>query len=196
MLSILKPTAEKALTPLAHLLRHINPNALTLLGVVFPVIFFILIIEAQYWWALLALVANAADMLDGLVARSQNKVTAFGGFLDSTVDRFADFTILAAFAFANIVSWNVVAPLLLLTYLISYIRSRTELAANGKLAANVGLIERTERLGIVFIALLVFAIRPELSLWGHNILTLAFGGLIFLSAITIAQRVQFAYKKL
>jgi archaetidylinositol phosphate synthase len=196
MLTIFKPVAEKTLTPVARVLKNVPPNVLTLLGLVFPVVFFICLVNEAYAWALVALVLNVADMLDGLVARSQNKVTAFGGFLDSTVDRFADFTIIAAFAFADIVAWEITAPLLLLTYLISYIRSRTELAAKGNLVAAVGLVERTERFVAVFVGLLLFAIWPDATLWGLNLAELTFAGLIILSAVTVGQRIAFAYRKL
>ena len=149
MLSILKPVTEKTLQPFAHLLRNVNPNLITLLGLIFPILFFILVQHKMYVLALTVFIFNAVDMLDGQVARSQNKVTPFGGFLDSTVDRFADFTIIVAFGFAEIVEWQFVLTLLLLTYLISYIRSRVELASNNKITANIGLMERTERLIVI-----------------------------------------------
>lgn len=196
MLSVLKPIAEKTLTPVARLLRHVNPNVITLTGIIFPILFFVCLQQQAYGWALLMLVLTATDMLDGLVARSQNKVTAFGGFLDSTVDRFADFVVLVAFGFASIVAWEAVLVLVLLSYLISYIRSRTELAAKGMLVANVGIIERTERLLIVFVGLAAYYLMPDVTLYGHNLMTIAFGLLIFLSAITVGQRVMFAYRKL
>jgi phosphatidylglycerophosphate synthase len=196
MLTIFKPVAEKTLTPVARLLRNVPPNVLTTLGLLFPVLFFIFLMQEMYAWALVMLVLNVADMLDGLVARSQNKVTAFGGFLDSTVDRVADFTVLAAFAFADIVAWEIIAPLILLSYLISYIRSRTELAAKGNLVAAVGIVERTERFLAIFLALLLYAIWPEAARFDLNLAELVFVALGVLSAVTVAQRVHFAYKKL
>jgi archaetidylinositol phosphate synthase len=196
MLSVFKPISEKALQPIARPLRNVSPNIITLFGVVFPVVFFVLIIHGLYWYALVVFILNAVDMLDGIVARSQHKVTAFGGFLDSTVDRFADFMILVAFGFANLVPWGIVLTLVLLTYLISYIRSRTELAAKGTLVANVGIMERTERLVVLFIGLLLYTLLPHVALAAHNILSLTFLLLIVLSAVTVVQRVTFAYEKL
>lgn len=196
MLSVLKPISERALQPIARPLRNVPPNIITLFGLLFPIIFFILIVHKQYWLALVVFVLNAVDMLDGIVARAQHKVTAFGGFLDSTVDRFADFTILVAFGFADLVPWSVVLVLVLLTYLISYIRSRTELAAKGNLVASVGIIERTERLVVLFVGLLAYALWPGVRADGQSILILTFFVLIALSAVTVAQRVAFAYKKL
>jgi archaetidylinositol phosphate synthase len=196
MLTTFKPMAEKALTPVARVLQNVPPNLLTLLGLVFPVLFFVFTVQGMYAWALVMLVLNVADMLDGLVARSQNKVTAFGGFLDSTVDRFADFTVLAAFAFADIVSWEIMAPLLMLTYLISYIRSRTELAAKGNLVAAVGIIERTERFVAIFVGLLLYAIWPAAEVAGLNLAALTLVALGVLSLVTVGQRVYFAYRNL
>ena len=196
MLSIFKPVAEKCLAPVAKLLHNVNPNVITLTGMVFPVLFFVCLNQHAYWWALLMLLLTTTDMLDGLVARAQNKVTAFGGFLDSTVDRFADFTVLVAFGFAEIVSWEIVLALVLLSYLISYIRSRTELAAKGNLVANVGIIERTERLLIIFLGLTLYALWPDALLFGQNLAAASFIVLSVLSAITVGQRILFAYRKL
>lgn len=196
MLSTLKPITEKALQPLARLLRNVNPNAISLLGLVFPIIFFVLVMHELYIAALVVFIFNAVDLLDGLVARAQNKVTAFGGFLDSTIDRFADFVVIAVFGFAGLVGWNIVMPLILCTYLISYIRSRTELAAKGKLVASVGIMERTERLVMIFIGLALYAVWPHVLLAGYNILAITLILITALSVITIAQRVEFAYRKL
>ncbi len=190
---------EKALRPVAAKMTRMSPNAISLLGLIFPVLFFWFVQEGWYWWALVAFVFNSVDMLDGMVARAQNKVTAFGGFLDSTIDRFADFTVLAAFAFAHITSWSIVAPLLLASYLISYIRSRTELAAysNGKkLTASVGVIERTERLLVVFAALAVYALFPHATIAHQNWASALLFVLTVLSVFTVGQRVAFAYKEL
>lgn len=196
MLSVLKPITEKSLQPVAHLLRHVNPNYITLLGLIFPLLFMYCLINGQYLLALVAFIFNAVDLLDGLVARAQNKVTAFGGFLDSTVDRFADFVVIVAFGFAGLVSWEIVLTVVMLTYLISYIRSRTELAAKGKLVASVGIMERTERLVMIFVGLALYAVWQDAALFEHNILSLTFIALLVLSAITVGQRVLFAYKHL
>jgi len=196
MLTALKPHAEKALQPIGRLLRHVNPNTITLFGLLTPVLFFVLLVHGLYWWALVAIILNALDMLDGLVARMSNRVSAFGGLLDSTIDRVADFTIIAAFGFAGITSWRIILPLLMLTYLISYIRSRTELAAKGNLVASVGIMERTERFITIFIGLLLYAIFPRVLLFGQNVMSCVFVVLIILSFITVLQRFRFAYKKL
>lgn len=196
MLTVFKPVIEQPLKPVARLLQHVNPNAISLLGLVFPVLFFWAVMNKHYAWALVVFLFNGVDLLDGMVARLSGKVTAFGGFLDSTIDRVADFTVIAVFGFAGLVGWNVILPLLMFTYLISYMRSRTELAAKGKLVASVGIIERTERLALVFIGLLLYALFPHAQLASQNILTITCLVLIVLSVITVGQRTAFAYQKL
>ena len=196
MLSVLKPATEKALQPVARCLRNVPPNYITLLGLIFPVLFFVCMLQHWYFAALGVFIFNGVDLLDGIVARSQHKVTAFGGFLDSTVDRFADFVAIVSFGFTGLVSWSIVLSLVLLSYLISYIRSRTELAAKGMLVANVGIMERTERLAALFIGLGLYAVWPHTHLFGQNLVTWVFLVLIVLSAITVGQRVVFAYQKL
>jgi phosphatidylglycerophosphate synthase len=80
-----------AITPIALAAGKVGltPNALTLIG------FFISIGAAgagaaQYWVLAAALVifGGSFDMLDGGLARAQNRVTRFGAFLDSTLDRW------------------------------------------------------------------------------------------------------------
>src|SRR5258708_19968032 len=69
----------------------INPNVLTFLGLVVNFIaaaFFA--VGAFFPGALIIFFAGFLDMLDGQVARRQNRVTAFGAFYDSTLDRYAD----------------------------------------------------------------------------------------------------------
>src|SRR5205809_6794492 len=74
---------------LAH--GHINPNILTVVGVAINVGSGLLFGMGQFFWAgIVLIVANLFDMLDGQVARMSGRVTSFGGFLDSSLDRLSD----------------------------------------------------------------------------------------------------------
>src|SRR5438045_7982896 len=69
----------------------INPNFLTFLGLVVnfgAAAFFA--VGGFRTGAIIIFCAGFLDMLDGQVARKQNRVTAFGAFYDSTLDRYAD----------------------------------------------------------------------------------------------------------
>jgi len=196
MLSQKKPIIEKYLQPLIKPLANIDPNILTLIGSIPPLLFFVLVAYGYYNFALLIFPFLAIDLLDGAVARMAGKVTAFGGFLDSTIDRISDFLIISAFGFGMIAGWKIVVIFLFAAFLVSYIRSRGELASNKTLSFNMGLIERTERMIGIFVGLVGYLLAPSFTFGGFNIIELAFILLIFSSFITIIQRILWAYKKL
>jgi CDP-diacylglycerol--glycerol-3-phosphate 3-phosphatidyltransferase len=73
---------------------HINPNILTVIGVALNVGCGLLFGTGLFFYAGIALVvANLFDMLDGQVARLSGRVTQFGGFLDSSLDRLSDMVV-------------------------------------------------------------------------------------------------------
>src|ERR671928_1476428 len=73
---------------------HINPNILTVIGVSLNVGCGLLFGLGWFFAAGIALiVANLFDMLDGQVARLSGRVTRFGGFLDSSLDRLSDMVV-------------------------------------------------------------------------------------------------------
>jgi len=68
----------------------INPNVLTFLGLVVNFGAAVMFAVGRFrTGALIIFFAGFLDMLDGQVARRQNRVTAFGAFYDSTLDRYA-----------------------------------------------------------------------------------------------------------
>lgn len=195
MLSNQKPVVESYLQPVVNRLSHANPNTLTLLGSIPSLLFFIFLLYHWYLLAIIAFLGNGFDLIDGMVARKYHKVTAFGGFLDSTMDRVSDFLLITAFAFTGIVTWTIVAPLLLFAYLTSYARSRGELA-NPKVSFAVGIVERTERLALIIIALILYVIFPSATFIGLNIAEGTFLFIMLLSFFTVIQRIIHAYKNL
>jgi len=73
---------------------HINPNILTVIGVALNVGCGVLFGLGEFFSAGITLiVANLFDMLDGQVARLSGRVTRFGGFLDSSLDRLSDMVV-------------------------------------------------------------------------------------------------------
>ena len=195
MLSSQKSVIEPLLNPIVRPLSHVNPNVLTLLGSIPPLLFFVSVIYHWYWLAFIAFIGQGLDMLDGMVARKYKKTTAFGGFLDSTIDRVADFFLITAFAFAGIVRWEIVAPLLLFAYLTSYVRSRGELA-NPKVSFAMGVVERPERVILIFVALILYIFFPKINYFGFTIAEVTFLFITLLSLYTVLQRIIHAYKNL
>src|SRR5271166_2690927 len=69
----------------------INPNLLTFLGLLVNFGAAASFAVGNFrTGAIIIFIAGFLDMLDGQVARRQNRVTAFGAFYDSTLDRYAD----------------------------------------------------------------------------------------------------------
>lgn len=196
MLSQKKSFIEKYLNKLIKPLAGVNPNILTLIGSIPPLLFFVFVVYGYYNFALIVFPFFAIDSLDGMVARMTGKVTAFGGFLDSTLDRVSDFLIIVAFGFGKVARWEIVIPFLAVSFLISYARSRGELASNKTVSFDMGLIRRNERLIGIFVGLVGYLLAPTFTFGGFNIIELTFILLIFSSFITIIQRVLWAYKKL
>src|ERR1700723_3487868 len=71
-------------------LSKIHPNVLTFLGLLINVGAAWLLAVGQFRWA----GAGLFDMVDGRVARETNRVTRFGGFFDSVLDRYSDLGLL------------------------------------------------------------------------------------------------------
>ena len=82
-----------AITPIALAAGKVGltPNALTVIGFLISCVA-AFVLGTQNWVAGAALVifGGAFDMLDGGLARAQNRVTRFGAFLDSTLDRWGE----------------------------------------------------------------------------------------------------------
>ncbi|OLF19607.1 phosphatidylinositol phosphate synthase [Actinophytocola xanthii] len=165
-----------------------TPNAMTLVGTAGAVGFSLWLFPAGHLltgtfvvWGLVML-----DLLDGAMARAKGGGTAFGGVLDSTCDRIADGALLAgiawyAFEVAERRSLAAAALIcLVLGQVVSYIKARAEAAG---LSANVGLVERAERLIIALVGtgLSGFGVpyAVDVALWL----------LVVGSVITVVQRV-------
>ena len=112
----------------------------------------------------------------------------------------ADAVYITAFSFAGIVSWEITIVLLIGSYLTSYIRSRSELAAKGTFKLDIGILERAERIIGIFLALLAYILtEQQVYEIGGNIFNAAeviMIILIILSYITVFQRLQVSYSRL
>src|SRR5262245_58844137 len=76
-------------------LSRIHPNVLTFIGLVINIIAAVLLGRGLFLYAGLVILAAALfDMVDGRVARETNRVTRFGGFFDSVLDRYSDLALL------------------------------------------------------------------------------------------------------
>ncbi len=111
------------------------------------------------------MLAGLCDLLDGPVARRQNRVSLFGGFLDSILDRYSDLILflglLVYYAQVNRFLYAVLAGASMAgAVMVSYAKARAEsLVAT----SEIGFWERPERLVLMILAAL--ANRMEIALW-------------------------------
>ncbi|MFC1952492.1 CDP-alcohol phosphatidyltransferase family protein, partial [Chloroflexota bacterium] len=92
-----KVLAYRFTEPLVRFLSRtpITPSTITWLGFLLTVGATILIITRHLFIAgLVVLIAGFFDILDGALARYINRVTRFGGVLDSTLDRLSEAVLL------------------------------------------------------------------------------------------------------
>lgn len=111
------------------------------------------------------ILAGACDLLDGPVARRQGRVTPFGGFLESILDRYADLILflglLVYYALVNRFLYAVlVGAAMAGAVMVSYAKARAESLVQ---ADDIGFWERPERLVVMIVGAL--ANRMPLALW-------------------------------
>lgn len=146
--------------------------------------------------AALFLLAAFLDMADGAVARCTGKVTTMGAYLDTMVDRYVEFMMTLGLLFLSlgggIPPFVLPAPAWLFIFLFgALMTSYSKAAAKEKelVRAEIkgGLIERAERLLILFTGILLAVVNPLY-------LTYAIVLLAFLANITALQRAWIAKK--
>lgn len=145
---------------------RISPNAISWTGFILAVAAASLIISGRLiLGGVGVLVAGYFDLLDGALARRTNRATAFGGVLDSTLDRLSEAVLLAGVLGLFLLSgekytaflsqgWAIVLVFIALvgSLLVSYIRARAESAG---VDCQVGWCTRGERVAILVLGLLV-----------------------------------------
>jgi len=111
------------------------------------------------------ILAGLCDLLDGPVARRQNRVSLFGGFLDSILDRYADLILflglLVYYVQVNRFPYAFLAGAAMAgAVMVSYAKARAESLVPGP---GVGFWERPERLVLMILGALTN--RMPLALW-------------------------------
>ena len=177
--------------PIALLLGRLgfSPDALTLVG--FGIVLIATAQVALGNWAIAAgiLIAGTLfDGLDGTLARATNRVTDFGAFFDSSLDRAAEAAIYAGIVYSAAVLGEiqiVTAATLALGVgsLVSYVRARGEGLG---VSAHGGIAQRAERAIVLIIGLLIAGLTATPSYLLFALLII-----VALSAVTVLQRILF-----
>jgi CDP-diacylglycerol--glycerol-3-phosphate 3-phosphatidyltransferase len=130
--------------------------------------------------------AGFLDMADGQVARRVGRVTAFGAFLDSTLDRYSDLALYMGFVvhytlIQRFFYMALAAVAMASSFMVSYSRARAESLIP---SCKVGFLERPERLVLLILGGLFN--RMAQALWV----------IAAMSTITVIHRVAYTWQEL
>jgi CDP-diacylglycerol--glycerol-3-phosphate 3-phosphatidyltransferase len=168
----------------------ITPNMLTLIGLILSVVVAVLLATGHLVaGGVMMVVAGLFDTLDGALAKITNRMSSFGAFLDSVVDRYSESVILLGLLLfyygqpnqEGLLEIVLIYVTLVGSMMISYARAR---AGSLHIQNEVGILARPERIGILALGLLV---REQLllpALW-----VLAIG-----TQITAIQRILYVWQ--
>jgi CDP-diacylglycerol--glycerol-3-phosphate 3-phosphatidyltransferase len=186
----LKPAVTRAINPIARgaLAIGLTPNAVTFIGA------FGLVTSALYFYpkgdffigTLVISFFALSDLFDGAMARISHKgASAWGGFLDSTIDRITDSAILVGLTLYLVKEDDpltaVVIGSLVFGSLVPYIRAKAE---SMQISCSGGIAERTERLIISLTAIGFEGLGVPFAL------AIGIWILLILAVVTVIQRIM------
>ena len=143
----------------------------------------------------LVLLGGFFDLVDGHVARRTDRVTRFGSFYDSTLDRISEVVVfLGVFSLYNGNEPNIGEPWMVYvvalamagSLLVSYTRARAE---GMGIECRVGLMQRAERVLLLGIATLFFGSWRE-----GLVLTWVMLLMAVLTNLTLIYRIHWVYR--
>lgn len=196
---------KRIIAPIARLCVRlgVSANAVTVIGSVLSILVALLtgVTGWLFWGAFVLTILVLFDSLDGSVAALSGGGTRFGAFLDSTLDRIADWATLAGIIlYVNLHSdlWynptetsfpdymtpyitGVALYAIMTSFVTSYTRARAE--SVGCEAKN-GVATRADRLTIILIGMALTGLTGQIA-----ILAVAMTLLAVLGTITVVQRI-------
>lgn len=194
MLSNHRDAIERVFQRVAAVFERLGfqPNVVTWLALVVALAGSALIaIGSLLLGAFVAGVGNALDLVDGALARRMNQATPFGGYLDSLLDRYADAAAFLAVGwhYQEAWVWFVVFLAFLGAVATSYSRARVYEDADPPGDAWADLVERGERLIVLFVAV---GAQGAMDLFGFEVQFLPWMvlGLALLGHWTVLQRAR------
>jgi len=159
----------------------LKPNSLTFIGTGINGLAAWALAAGRWGWAAaLILLAGFFDVFDGAMARNCREQTAFGSFLDSVLDRYSDLCLLLGllifYAREGSATLLVLGGVALVgTAIVPYARARAE---TWMPRCNVGILERPERILLLFLGAAAPPIMPGVL-----------GILAIFTNVTVLQRV-------
>lgn len=146
----------------------LTPNQWTIVSLLPAVIALWFLVKEQFLAAgLLFIVSAFLDLVDGSVARVTGRVSKFGAYLDTVVDRYVEAVIIFGLLFASLPGFFIPIHAWVFLYLFgsmmtTYAKAAAkekEIILEGK-ELKGGLLERAERLIILFVGIMLAAVQP------------------------------------
>jgi CDP-diacylglycerol--glycerol-3-phosphate 3-phosphatidyltransferase len=170
---ILKKSAYNLLDPIVGFFAKIGltPNGITVIGFIITIIAAgILVFGAELGqrndpkyitlFGITLLLAGVFDMLDGHLARKTGKMSVFGAFFDSIIDRYSEMVMFFGIAY-YLVSYDYLLSgifsfvAMIGSIMVSYARARAEGLGY---ECKVGMMQRPERILLIGITAILYGV--------------------------------------
>ena len=159
----------------------VHPNYLTLLGLVGNTAAAVAFAAGEFRWAAAVIfLAGFLDIADGQVARKQGRVTAFGAFFDSTLDRYSDMILYIGLLIFYAKIGRFFYVVLAIVAMVSYSRARAESIIP---TCKVGFMERPERVVLLILGAAFNRMAPVLWV------------IAVLSTLTVTHRIVYTWRE-
>jgi phosphatidylglycerophosphate synthase len=167
----------------------LSPNQWTMLSIIPAFVALYFLVNSQFLLAAVFFIFSGfLDMVDGAVARVMGKVTKLGAYLDTMMDRYVEALIILGLLFVSLPEFIIPASAWLFLYFMgSMLTTYAKSAAKEKEIVDKelkgGILERAERLLILFVGIL-------LAILDKTYLTYV---LVLLAILTNVSAIQRAY---
>ncbi|MBU0898197.1 MAG: CDP-alcohol phosphatidyltransferase family protein [Nanoarchaeota archaeon] len=179
---------------------RLSPNTWTIISLIPALVAVWFLMQESFLIAALLFIFSAfIDLIDGSVARVTGRVSVFGAYLDTVVDRYVEAIIIFGLLFASLPAFaipmtNIIVPVSALIFLYffgglmtTYVKAAAKEKGLVEKELKGGLLERAERLMLLFVGIL-------LAIYDPMLLTYMLVLLAVLTNITAFQRIRIAAK--
>jgi len=171
----------------------ISPNTFTFFSLIFAVLSFIFIVKNNFILAAtFFIIASLLDLIDGAVAKFKNVTTKTGAYLDTICDRYVEAIFLLGFLFLPMPRIYIDSKFWVFLALFGSLMTTYAKAAGKekeilKEELKKGLLERPERLFLIFLSLI-------LGIFSFSWVIYPIIFLAVFSNVTAIQRIYFIFR--
>ena len=145
---------------------RLKPNHWTAITILFAIVAFYFLTQQMFLAAaIFMIVSGFFDMVDGAVARVNNMASKLGAYLDTVTDRYVEGIIIFALLFAGLPAFVIPAYAWIFLFLFgslmtTYVKSAAKEKELVLDELTGGILERAERLIILFVGIILASIDP------------------------------------